>query len=78
MQGRRHARLNAAPPKYHATTRYSGTPGNPEDEGYALCADCGTDACPQYQRIQTHLSASMTAPNALPSGGWGSTTPLPF
>jgi hypothetical protein len=73
MQARRTARLNAAPPVYHATTRYSGTPGDPEDEGTALCADCGTDACPQYQRIQTRLALSATDPAAQTNTGpWGS------
>jgi hypothetical protein len=78
MWSRRTARLNAAPPKYHATTRYTGTPGDPEDEGYALCADCGTDACPQYQRIQTRRAISLTDPTAQYSTGpWGS-SPHPF
>lgn len=78
MHGRRHARLNAAQPSYHALTRYSGSVGNPDDEGYALCADCGTDACPQYQRIQTRLARNRTSPAAQAgNGGWG-TSPLPF
>ena len=72
MLRRLDVRLNAAPPKYHATTRYTGSAGDPDDEGYALCADCSTDACPQYQRIQTRLAHSMTGPTAqYASGRWG-------
>ncbi len=78
MQARRHTRLIATPVAYHALTRYSGTAGNPDDEGYALCGDCGTDACPQYQRIQTRLARSWTSPAAqVGNGGWGA-SPLPF
>lgn len=80
MRNRRAARLNAAPPKYHATTHYSGTPGDPDDEGYALCADCGTDDCAQYQRIQTRRAISITDPTAQSNTGrpWGSTAHHPF
>lgn len=78
MTARRAARLNAAPPEYHALTRYSGTHSDPDDEGYALCADCGTDACPQYQRIQTRLARSWTSAAAQTAGsGWGGLD-LPF
>jgi hypothetical protein len=79
MLRRLDARLNAEPPKYHATTTWTGTPGNPDDEGDALCADCGTTACPQYQRIQTRLAISMTDPAAQRrNGGWGSDAGHPF
>lgn len=79
MKARRTARLNASPPKYHATTRYTGTSGDPDDEGYALCADCNTDACPQYQRIQYRLAISLTDPTAHNiSGRWGGNASHPF
>jgi hypothetical protein len=79
MRARRTARLNAEPPTYHARTRYSGTPGDPEDEGYALCADCGTDDCPQYQRIQQRLARSMADPDVQhTANGWGTTPSWPF
>lgn len=65
MRARRDARLSAAPAKYHATTRWTGMAGDPDDEGYALCADCGTDDCPQYWRIQTRLGRQRMARNAL-------------
>jgi hypothetical protein len=73
MKTRRDVRLTTSPPKHHAATRYSGTAGDPEDEGYALCADCGTDACAQYQRIQIRIAASRTEPAVQigSGGGWG-------
>jgi hypothetical protein len=80
MKARRSARLNAEPPKYHATTIWTGTAGNPDDEGYALCADCRSDACPQYQRIQTRLAIHMTDPAAQTrhSHRWGADADMPF
>lgn len=60
MRARRAHRLNPAPPKYHATTRWTGTPGDPEDPGYELCADCGTENCAQYLRIQHRRALALT------------------
>ncbi|MFI1226050.1 MULTISPECIES: hypothetical protein [Streptomyces] len=80
MRSRRAARLNAPPVRYHAITRYSGTAGDPEDEGYALCSDCGTDDCAQYQRIQARRARHLTNPSAQAHGpaGWGIDRHWPF
>jgi hypothetical protein len=79
MLRRLDARLNAPKPAYHATTRYTGTPGDPDDEGDALCADCGTDACPQYQRIQHRRALHLTDPAGQTNGGgWGGNPSRPF
>ena len=78
MQDRRTARLTAEPPKYHAATRYTGSAGDPEDEGEALCADCGTPACAQYQRIQTRRAIHLTDPAARGTGSWGGNPNWPF
>lgn len=79
MQARHAARLNAPPPKYHATTRWTGTSSDPDDEGYDLCADCGTQDCPQYQRIQTRRAKHSTGPAAqYSSGPWNSEATLSY
>jgi len=79
MRARRAARLNAAPPKYHATTRWTGTPGDPEDPGYELCADCGTENCARYLRIQHHRAHALTGLATQRRGhGWNVNPDWPF
>lgn len=53
MLARRAARLNAAPAVYHATTAWA--PDHTGEEGIPYCADCKTDACPSWTRIQIRL-----------------------
>jgi len=53
MHRRRAARLNAEPPKYHATTGWA--PDSTGEEGIPYCADCGSYACRQWIRIQDRL-----------------------
>jgi hypothetical protein len=83
MTARRNARLAALETasgfRYHAARTWSGTPGNPEDEGYELCADCRTDSCPQFHRIQDRLLRSLYGPPKRTAGqGWGGGAPFPF
>lgn len=53
MQARRTARLNAAPPKYHATTGWA--PDHTCESADPYCADCKTDSCPRWARVQDRL-----------------------
>lgn len=53
MLARRADRLNAEPTLYHATTAWAAdTTG---EEGIPFCADCRTDSCRKWIRIQTRL-----------------------
>lgn len=79
MLARRAARLNAPEPVFHAATGWA-----PDDTGESAdpyCADCKTDGCPRWARIQTRLDQQRWG---LPRrvrrrkpGGWGG-EPLPF
>lgn len=53
MRRRRADRLDAAPTKYHAVTGWSADETGESGEPY--CADCKTDGCRQWMRIQTRL-----------------------
>jgi hypothetical protein len=53
MLARRAARLNDEPPKYHATTGWAADHTGESADPY--CADCGTESCRQWIRIQTRL-----------------------
>lgn len=70
--------LTAAAPAL--ATRYTGSAVDPDDEGYALCSDCGTDNCAQQQRIQTRRARHLTSPSAQSrgTGGWGADPNRPF
>ncbi|MFD3336113.1 hypothetical protein ACFWV1_26220 [Streptomyces sp. NPDC058700] len=68
---RRTARLNAPPAQHHATTGLA--PDETGESPIEYCADCRTDGCARWARIQARLDRqrwgleSTAAP-----GGWGS------
>ena len=84
MQRRLDARLTAEPAKYHATTAWA--PDHTGEEGIPFCADCKTDSCPRWTRIQTRLDQIRWGiphrtknPLNAGTGGWGGyTSDLPF
>lgn len=86
MKARRTARLNAAPPKYHATTGWDPAPDGESADPY--CADCGSPACIRWSRIQDRLDhirwgkpyRTKHPLNVLPagSGSWGGDANEPF
>ncbi|MEU8469529.1 hypothetical protein AB0F30_16670 [Streptomyces sp. NPDC029006] len=53
MWRRLNARLNAGPLKYHATTAWA--PDHTGESADPYCADCKTDVCHRWSRIQTRL-----------------------
>lgn len=83
MLARRAARLNAAPTQYHATTAWAADHTGESADPY--CADCKTDSCPRWSRIQTRLDRirwgidhpTKHSLDAL-GGGWGAGPDLPF
>lgn len=86
MKRRLEHRLNAAPPKHHAVTGWA--PDHTGEEGIPFCADCGTDSCQPWTRIQTRLDRQRWGlpRHARPShkalanagGGWGGDNTWPF
>lgn len=84
MQARRTARLNAEPAKYHATTAWA--PDHTGESADPYCADCKTDVCHRWNRIQTRLDqirwgipVRTKHPLPVPGDGWGGDDPdLPF
>lgn len=74
MRARRTARLNALPAQYHATTRWVPDPGGESADQY--CADCGTSACFQWNRIYDRLQLRRW-PRQPRGSGWGD-QPEPF
>lgn len=80
MQARRKARLNAVPTKYHATTAWAAD--HTGEEGIPYCADCKTDSCRPWMRIQDRLDRQrwqLPRPNRRhKNGGWGGDEPWPF
>lgn len=78
MLARRAARLCAEPFKYHAKTAW--VPDHTGESGEPYCADCKTDGCRQWIRIQERLErrrmelAGINPKARRPSdgtGGWG-------
>lgn len=74
MLARRAARLSAEPPKYHATTGWAAD--HTGEEGIPYCADCKTDSCPRWSRIQTRLDQQRfglprRVRRSRKTGGWG-------
>lgn len=76
MQDRRTARLNTEPAKYHATTGWA--PDHAGESADPYCADCKTDVCHRWSRIQTRLDQQRWGipirtkhPLHVPGGGWG-------
>jgi hypothetical protein len=53
MRARRNARLNAPPTNYHAATTWAPDIDGGSADQY--CADCGTSACWQWNRITNRL-----------------------
>jgi len=52
MRARRNARLNAQS-AYHFTTGWAPDPGGESADPY--CADCGTPACPRWERLHNRI-----------------------
>ncbi|WP_432053720.1 hypothetical protein [Streptomyces sp. bgisy022] len=75
MQSRRAARLNAEPARYHATTGWAADHTGESGEPY--CADCKTDGCRPWMRIQDRLDRQRwgTPRNQGGTGGWGGDAP---
>lgn len=85
MWRRLEVRIDAEPPKYHATTAWA--PDHTGEEGIPFCADCKTDVCHRWSRIQTRLDQQRfdlprrvrRSRKALASaGGWGGDQRWPF
>jgi hypothetical protein len=85
MRRRRAHRLAGVPAVYHATTGWAADHTGESADPY--CADCKTDGCRPWMRIQTRLerlerqrwrqALADGTPNASP-GGWGGDAPWPF
>lgn len=81
MLRRLDVRLNPEPVKFHATTGWAGDHTGESADPY--CADCKTDSCPRWARIQTRLDQQRWGmPRRIRSrrkaGGWGGAEPWPF
>lgn len=83
MTRRRADRLAALPPVFHATTGWSADLTGESADPY--CADCKTDVCHRWDRIQTRLNQQRWGMprRARRSGkaagsGWGGDQPWPF
>ena len=87
MLARRTARLNAEPAVYHATTGWA--PDHTGEEGIPFCADCKTDSCARWMRIQTRLDRQRwglprrtrrrkATNNPTDGSGWGGNASWPF
>ncbi|MFJ1993012.1 hypothetical protein [Streptomyces asiaticus] len=77
MLRRRADRLAAEPSKYHATTAWEAD--STGEEGIPYCADCGTDACGPWTRIQDKLDRirwRLPKRKRRASGGWGADLPF--
>lgn len=77
MQARRATRLNAAPSKYHATTAWAADHTGESGEPY--CADCKTDGCRRWMRVQDKLDRirwGAASPQYAQPGGWGGNEPF--
>lgn len=83
MTRRRADRLAAKPAVYHATTAWAADHTGESADPY--CADCRTDGCRPWMRIQSRLDRQRWAlAQGLPgsssgaSGDWGGDEPWPF
>ncbi|QKW31489.1 hypothetical protein HUT11_35595 (plasmid) [Streptomyces seoulensis] len=84
MQARRTARLTTEPTKYHATTGWA--PDHTGESAEPYCADCKTDGCHRWARIQTRLDQQRWGtpirtkhPLHVPYSVWGGhASDLPF
>ncbi|MFJ8929253.1 hypothetical protein ACIRLA_22010 [Streptomyces sp. NPDC102364] len=76
MFARRAARLAAEPVKYHATTAWA--PDATGESGEPYCADCKTDGCCRWLRIQDRLDRQrwgIPGKTRARSSGWGGDAP---
>lgn len=83
MQRRRAAVLNADPAKYHATTGWADDGSGESADPY--CADCKTDGCRRWLRIQDRLERRRLELDGInpkrrhkfgdAGGGWGGGEP---
>lgn len=80
MRRRRANRLNAEPTVYHATTAWAADATG--EEGIPFCADCRTDGCRKWIRIQTRLDEIRMELDGInpkrrskTAGGWGGGAP---
>ncbi|WP_176710334.1 hypothetical protein [Streptomyces sp. Wb2n-11] len=79
MLARRNARLTAEPAKYHATTNWAADLTG--EEGIPYCADCKTDTCFRWMRIQARLDPEgwgVPRPSGRTPGGWGCDATSPW
>jgi hypothetical protein len=77
MLARRHARLTREQPKYHAVTAWA--PDATGESGEPYCADCKTDTCRRWLRIQDRRDRSRW--DAIPKltlayASWGGDVPF--
>lgn len=76
MRRRRAMRLNADPAVYHAVTAWAAD--DTGEEGIPFCADCKSDACRPWMRIQTRLDQQrwgIPRKTRRTAGGWGGGEP---
>ncbi len=76
MQARRRTRLNAEPAKYHATTAWAAD--HTGEEGIPYCADCKTETCWRWVRVQACLDEQRWGISCRTRRGRNSTADLPF
>ena len=80
-------RLAALPAVCHATTGWA--PDHTGEEGIPFCADCKTDSCARWMRIQTRLDRQRwglphrtrrrkATNNPTDGSGWGGNASWPF
>ncbi|MEV7034608.1 hypothetical protein AB0N99_30805 [Streptomyces sp. NPDC093272] len=76
MLARRDARLNAEPTRYHAATAWAADATG--ESGEPFCADCKTDGCRRWIRIQARLDEIRWGIPRNPrghNGSWGGEAP---
>jgi hypothetical protein len=77
MLRRLDARLNADPPKYHATTAWAAD--HTGESADPFCADCKTETCRPWLRVQAKLDRirwGITYPKRAQPGGWAGVEPF--
>jgi len=80
MRARRNARLNAQS-AYHVTTGWA--PDLDGESADPYCADCGTPACPRWERLHIRIHLRRQGLRRWPrtggqsAGGWGGSSPAP-
>ncbi|WP_448333546.1 hypothetical protein [Streptomyces sp. DSM 41534] len=77
MLRRRADRLAAEPTRYHATTAWEADAFG--EDGIPHCADCKTDTCRPWMRIQDRLDRirwQLPTPKRRSFGGWDADVPF--